>query len=67
VGCAGSSEHGPHHLREGHMGDGGGGCQLVWCSTVRDSVGRMKVGGNWKVGLELKKLNLSVQQSQHVM
>jgi hypothetical protein len=47
VGCAGSSEHSPHLLREGHMGDGGGGCRLVWCSTVRDGVGRTKVGGNW--------------------
>ena len=24
VRCAGSSEHGPHLLREGHMGEGGG-------------------------------------------
>ena len=24
VECAGSSEHGPHLLREGHMGEGGG-------------------------------------------
>ena len=22
--CAGSSEHGPHLLKEGHMGEGGG-------------------------------------------
>ena len=29
VGCAGSCEHGPHLLREGHMGEGGGGRRLV--------------------------------------
>jgi len=65
VGCAGSSEHGPHLLREGHMGEGGGGRWLVCRLTVEDGVGRTKVGG--KVGLKLNKLNFNVQLVQQVM
>jgi len=29
VGCSGSSEHSPHLLREGHMGEGSGGQWLL--------------------------------------
>jgi len=50
VRCAGSSEHGPHLLKEGRMGVGGGGRRLVWCSTVWGGVGRKKIReGRWEM------------------
>ena len=69
VECAGSSKHGPHLLREGHMGEEGEGCWLVWCSMVGDGVGRTKVGGNLEDGVEVEEVELqcSTKSTCHVI
>jgi len=69
VGCAGSSKHGPHLLREGHIGEEGGGCRLVWCSMVGGSWEDEGVGGNLEGGVEVEEVELqhSTKSTCHVI